>query len=116
MDLNLVALAGRITTTPDIRELDTGARLMRLLVAVRSEAPHSRLDVVPVVWWNPDDETVNDLPTPGARVWVTGAVQRRFWEASDGPRSRIEIVASHVNLCPDETSESFMMNSLNRAC
>lgn len=110
MDLNLVVLAGRLTTTPDVRVLDSGGRLMRLLLAVRNEEPSSRLDVVPIVWWNPDDETVEHLPAVGTRIWVSGSVQRRFWEAPDGPRSRIEIVASHVNTCSDDVTESIVSN------
>lgn len=110
MDLNLVMLAGRLTTAPDVRVLESGARIMRLLLAVRNEEPNSRLDVVPIVWWNPDDETVDNLPAAGTRLKVSGSVQRRFWEGPDGPRSRIEIVVSHVDTCRDDVSESVMNN------
>ena len=103
MDLNLAVLAGRLTATADLRVLDSGARLLRLLVAVRSEEPQKRLDVVPVVWWEPDDETLANPPAAGERLWITGSIQRRFWDAPDGRRSRLEIVAQHVTVCRDES-------------
>lgn len=113
MDLNLVVLAGRLTTTPDVGMLDSGSRFIRLILAIRSEAPHSRLDVVPVVWWDPDEETVNNLPAPGQRMWITGSFQRRFWEGPDGPRSRMEIVAHHVTIYPEEVIESSFARAPN---
>lgn len=102
MDLNLAVLAGRLTAAPDLRVLDSGVRVLRLLVAVRSEEPHKRLDVVPVVWWEPDDESLVNPPVAGERLWITGSVQRRFWDAPDGRHSRVEIVAHHVTVCRDE--------------
>lgn len=113
MDLNLAVLAGRLTATPDLRVLDSGARLLRLLVAVRSEEPQKRLDVVPVVWWEPDDETLANPPTPGERLWITGSIQRRFWDAPDGRHSRIEIVAQHVTVCREESVVEAVNASVN---
>jgi hypothetical protein len=43
----------------------------------------------------------------------TGSVQRRFWEGPDGPRSRMEIVAYHVTVCPEEVTESSLIRAPN---
>ena len=104
MDLNMLVLNGRLAAAPDHRILESGSRMARLLVAVRSEEPHSRLDVLPVVWWEPDDEFVAAPPEVGNRIWVTGSVQRRYWESADGRRSKIEVVAIHVAVHNDECS------------
>lgn len=96
MDLNLIVLAGRLAAEPEIRTFESGATLMRLLVTVRSEEPRRRLDVIPVVQWNPDPDDLRDSPMRGRAVWVAGAVQRRFWSAGAGRTSRIEIVAHEV--------------------
>jgi single-strand DNA-binding protein len=98
MDLNLVVLAGRLAAPPEIRQFESGARLARYLITVRSEEPMSRVDVVPVTLWDPPDHLVDLDPAPGARLWVAGTVQRRFWSADEGRRSRIEVVADQV--CP----------------
>ena len=98
MDLNLVVLAGRLAAPPEIRQFESGSRLARYLITVRSEEPVSRVDVVPVTLWDPPDDLLDADPAPGSRLWVCGSVQRRFWSAEEGRRSRIEIVAQQV--CP----------------
>lgn len=113
MDLNLVVLAGRIAAEPEIRTFNSGATLMRLLVTVRSEEPRRRLDVIPVVQWNPDPDDHPGGSVRGRPVWVAGAVQRRFWSVGDGRESRVEIVAHEISIrdeesnCSDDTASAF---------
>lgn len=97
MDLNLVVLAGKLSAPPELRTFDSGAKLLRLLVTIRVDEPRRRVDVVPVTLWDPAPELVAEDPEPGRRVWVAGSVQRRFWEAPEGRRSRLEIVADQVS-------------------
>lgn len=103
MDLNLVVLSGRLAAPPEIRQFESGSRLARYLLTVRSDEPVSRVDVVPVTLWDPPDDLIDLDPAPGSRLWVAGSVQRRFWSAEEGRRSRIEIVADQV--CPRESDE-----------
>lgn len=98
MDFNLVVLAGRLAAPLEHRTFESGSSLVRLLVTVTSVHPRRRVDVVPVTLWDPEPSLVADAPQPGHHVWVAGAVQRRFWEAGEGRRSRIEIVARHVEI------------------
>lgn len=98
MDLNLVVLCGKLAVDPELKSFDSGMRLVRLLVTVRSDEPRRRVDVVPVTLWDPPDEFLDDMPTKGRRIWVCGAVQRRFWESPDGRRSRLEVVAEQVHV------------------
>jgi single-stranded DNA-binding protein len=104
MDLNLVVIAGRIAAEPDIQTFESGTTLMRLLVTVATKEPRHRLDVIPVVQWNPDTETIVDGPVRGRRVWVVGALQRRFWSADEGHLSKVEIVAHEVAIREDDPS------------
>lgn len=102
MDLNIVVVCGRLAAPPEIRVFDSGTRLARYLVTVRTDAPRSRVDVLPVTLWDPPDDVVEAMPEPGRRIWASGCVQRRFWDGPDGRRSRLEIVAHHVDLRPSE--------------
>lgn len=104
MDLNLVVLAGRLAAPPEIRQFESGSRLVRYLLTVRSEEPTRRVDVVPVTLWDPPDELIDADPQPGSRLWIAGSVQRRFWSESEGRRSRLEIVADQV--CPRESDDT----------
>ncbi len=102
MDLNLVVLSGRLAAPAEVREFESGARLVRYLVTVRSEEPRRRVDVVPVTRWDPPHD--GEVLEPGRRIWVAGAVQRRFWSAAEGRRSRLEVVADQVSVRkPDDT-------------
>lgn len=98
MDLNLIVLCGRLAVEPELKEFDSGSRLVRLLVTVRSDEPRRRVDVVPVTLWDPPQDLLEDMPEKGRRIWVCGSVQRRFWESPEGRKSRLEVVAEQVHL------------------
>lgn len=98
MDLNLVVLCGRLATDAELRVFDSGAKLIRYLVTVRVDYPRKRTDVVPVTVWDPPEELIDEPGAKGERVWVCGAVQRRYWESPDGRRSRVEVVAEQVKI------------------
>lgn len=101
VDLNLVVLAGRLAAPPEIRQFESGSRLIRYLITVRSDTPR-RVDVVPATLWDPPAELIDAEPAPGRRLWVAGAVQRRFWSGAEGRRSRLEVVADQVCLRSDD--------------
>lgn len=96
MDLNLVVLSGRVATVPELSVSDTGSVRLRVLLTIRSEAPRKRIDVVPVSVWDPPVDLVAPELEVSERVWVTGAVQRRFWDDTPGSRARIEVVGLYV--------------------
>jgi single-stranded DNA-binding protein len=98
MDLNLIVLCGQLATDPELRVFDSGTRLMRYLVTVRAEEPRKRVDVIPVVLWDPPDDIVDEPARKGERVMVVGSVQRRFWEGPERRHSRVEVVAECVEV------------------
>lgn len=102
MDLNIAVIAGSLSAPPEIRTFDSGARLARYLITVRSTEPRRRVDVLPVVEWEPGDEDAIGALDRGDRIWTVCSIQRRFWNAQDGRRSKIEIVAHHVEPLPVE--------------
>ena len=98
MDLNLGVLAGRLAAPPEHRLLDSGARLVRYLVTVRSDQPRRRVDVIPVTRWNPGPEEAEEPVEPGRQIWIAGGVQHTFWNGDSANRSRLEIIAHQVEL------------------
>jgi single-stranded DNA-binding protein len=103
MDINLAVLCGRLATAPEVRVYDTGSRCMRFLVTVAAERPRRRIDVVPVILWDPPTDLVDDPPDQNARVWITGVVQRRAHDGPEGRRSRIEVIADQVTVLSSES-------------
>lgn len=100
-DINLAVLCGRLATEPEMRIYDSGARTLHFLVTTRAEEPRRRIDVVPVVLWDPPDELLDYPFKAECRVWVTGSVQRRSYDSPSGRRNRIEVVADQVSLAKE---------------
>lgn len=103
MDLNLTVLCGRLAAAPEHRQFASGSSLLRMLITVRTSVPRRRVDVIPVSWWDPDPDAVESSYGTGQLVWVAGSVQRRFWSAESGRRSRIEVVAHDVEFRTDQS-------------
>lgn len=98
MDMNLVVVAGKLAAPVELREFESGSRLLRALITVRSTSPRRRVDVLPVVLWDPEDgHDLLECPV-GKRVLVVGSVQRRFWSGDEGRQSRLELIAHHIEL------------------
>jgi len=94
-DLNSVVLQGRLASKPELKVFDSGQRLLRLLVTTKMAEPHRRVDVIPVSVWESDVRVFEPLieMDKGDELQVHGSLQRRYWEAPDGRRSRIEVTA-----------------------
>ena len=102
-DRNSVVLVGRLATAPDIRSFASGTSLARLLVTVRSNNHRPRTDVLPVTVWEPDGLIRN--AERGTRVSVEGTAQRRFWNDGGARRSRMEIVATAIEVAIEGDDE-----------
>ncbi len=102
MDMNLVVISGKLAVPPELRSFESGSRLLRSLVTVRTDAPRRRVDVVPVTFWDPTDDHEVIKAAAGRRLWVVGSVQRRFWSSDEGRRSRLEVVAHHMQLANED--------------
>lgn len=98
VDLNLVVIMGTLAVDGELKQFDSGSRLIRYLVTVRVATPRRRVDVIPVTLWDPSDELWQDAGNRGDRIWVTGALQRRYWESPDGRRSRMELTAEQIRV------------------
>lgn len=96
-DLNLVVICGRLAAPAEVRTFDSGVQLIRFLVTTRVDQPRRRVDVIPATLWDPPEDLVANLPARGERVWICGALQRRYWETpTAGRQSRVELVAEQV--------------------
>jgi len=95
-DYNLFVMQGRLAAPPELRAFESGSRLLRFLLTVRQSQPRRRVDVLPVTLWDPPEHLVDEPLEPGRGLWISGTVQRRFWDATEGRRSRLELVAQDV--------------------
>ena len=98
MDMNVVVLFGSLAVPPEVQTFESGSSLVRALITVRTNAPRRRVDVVPVTLWNPCPDDPLLTAAAGTKVFAVCSVQRRFWTADQGRKSRLEIVARHLEL------------------
>ena len=98
MDMNVVVLFGKLAAPSELRSFESGSSLVRSLVAVRTDAPRRRVDVVPVILWDPDTNHPLLSATVGSQVFAICTIQRRFFTVGETRQSRLEVVARHVEV------------------
>lgn len=96
---NEVVLVGRVSGTPQERELPSGDALVSWRVVVDRPAPRrstpSRrsptIDTIDCVAWSAALRRTARALADGDVVAVDGALRRRFWRAGAGAASRTEV-------------------------
>lgn len=100
---NEVALVGRISGTPEERELPSGDTLVAWRVVVPRPAPRRpppdgtrppTVDTLDCVAWTAALRRTARRLADGDIVAVEGALRRRFWRAPAGASSRCEVEVS----------------------
>lgn len=90
--MNIVVLAGELSSAPQVRELPSGDSLVTYEVTTRNI--DNKAESVPVVWFQAPASAA-DLD-PHEPVVVTGRVRRRFFRSGGATVSRTEVVADAV--------------------
>lgn len=88
--VNVVVLAGRLSSAPVERSLASGSVLWSLEVSTETD---SGTCSVPVVWFDPPSAPSFEA---GDAVLVRGTVRRRFFRSAGGTQSRTEVRADEV--------------------
>ena len=102
-DINHVVLVGRLTRDAELRYTQGGTPVVKFSVAVnrRKKAGEEWVDEVSffdVVFWGKMGEAINQYLVKGKQVAVTGELRQNRWEQDGQPRSKVEIVASNLQL------------------
>src|SRR5262245_52033616 len=107
MSVNLVALLGNLTRSPELRYARNGAAVCQFGLALnrRDRTAAGAIDeetsFVEVVVWGKQAEIVSAHMTKGRPVFVEGRLQQDTWETVVGERrSRLKVVAERVTFLP----------------
>lgn len=100
--LNIVAIMGRLSRDPELRQTTTGKNVASFRIACdrgRKDANgQSQADWIDVVAWNRTAEFVCKYFQKGSLIVVDGRLQSRKYQDKDGNnRTSIEIVANNIN-------------------
>ena len=102
-DINHVVLVGRLTRDAELRYTQVGTPIVRFSMAVnrRKKVGDEWVDEVSffdVVLWGKMGESINQYLVKGKQVAVTGELRQNRWEQDGQPRSKVEIIASNLQL------------------
>jgi single-strand DNA-binding protein len=101
MDLNLVAITGRLAADPELHSTGNGTDVTTLRIAVgrmkRQGEQRPGADFVDVVVWGEQAKHAGRYLAKGRRVAIKGRLQQRTWTTPEGAnRSRLQVVADQV--------------------
>ena len=101
MDLNIVAITGRLAADPELHSTGNGTDVTTLRIAVgrmkRQGEQRADADFVDVVVWGEQAKHAGRYLAKGRRVAIKGRLQQRTWTTPEGAkRSRLQIVADQV--------------------
>ena len=111
--MNKVFLIGNLTRDPELTETASGVALCRFSIAVNrnygSADGERKTDFFNVVAWRGLGETVARYAKKGNKVAVSGSIELRNYEDSQGiKRTGVDIVAQDVEfLTPRGTGDGF---------
>ena len=99
--LNKVVLIGRLTRDPELRSTTSNISVTTFTLAVdrrfTNQQGEREADFIPIVTWRSLAETCHRYLSKGRLVAVSGRIQVRNYEGSDGQRRYItEVVADEV--------------------
>lgn len=107
--LNVIAIMGRLSRDPELRQTTTGKNVASFTIACsrgRKDANGKDLvDWIPVVAWERTAEFVCKYFEKGSLIAIDGRLQSRTYKDRDGNnRTAIEIVANNANFAGSKSS------------
>lgn len=107
--LNVIAIMGRLSRDPELRQTTTGKNVASFTIACsrgRKDANGKDLvDWIPVVAWEHTAEFVFKYFEKGSLIAIDGRLQSRTYKDRDGNnRTAIEIVANNANFAGSKST------------
>lgn len=109
--LNVVALMGRLTHTPELKTTQNGTSVCSFGIAVdRTYTPKGeerKADFIDVVAWRQTAEHICKYFQKGSMVAITGSLQSRNYKDKNGnSRTAVEVLADQINFAgPKKTQQ-----------
>jgi single-strand DNA-binding protein len=101
--MSTITIAGNLTATPELRNVNGGRSVVSFSVADnrrwtdKSGATQEAVTFLDVTAWGAMAEHIATSLRTGDRVLVTGRLEQRSWEGTDGQRhTKHELVATEV--------------------
>ena len=111
MSMNFIAIHGRLTSPPEMRQTQSGISVCNFTVAVdrnfTRKGEEKQTDFVSCVAWQGLADHIGRWFTKGKEIIVVGELQSRKWQDKDGNnRVSWEIQAQSVDFCGSKGDSS----------
>lgn len=115
--LNKAIMVGRLTRDPDVKYLQSGTAVANFTLAVdrtfKNKDGEREADFIPIVAWRKTAELCEKYLAKGSQVAVSGRIQTRSYDASDGSKRYVtEVVADEVHFVGSRSDSN--RNTSNR--
>lgn len=112
--MNVVALMGRITATPELKTTPNGVSVTSFTLAVdRSYTPKGQerqTDFINCVAWRGTAEFITRHFRKGQRMAIKGELQQRTYTANDGSKRNVfEVIVDGAFFCESKNEPSVEM-------
>ena len=102
--INMVALMGRLTFEPELRQTPSGVSVVRFQIAVdrnfQRAGEERKADFIDVTGWRQTAEFVSRYFHKGSMIAVEGSIQTdNFTDNSGNKRKSVTVVANNVSFC-----------------
>lgn len=122
-DLNHVVLVGRLTRDAELKYTSGGMAVCKFALAVNKRRKQGEqwveeANFFDIVLWGRAGETLNQYLVKGKQVAVEGELHQNRWEQDGQARSKVEIVASNVQLLGSASGQNsantdYSQNTMN---
>ncbi len=97
--INTVVLSGRLTKDPELKETNSGKKVISFNLAVnrRNNKEDQQADFFPCVAWNKTAEVIAQYCAKGSQIGVEGRLQQRTYDNAQGQKVYVvEVLCGQV--------------------
>ncbi len=110
-DINNVTIVGRLTRDSELKYTNSGTAICKFSLAVnrkkrQDEQWVEEVSYFDVTLWGKLGEAISQYLNKGKQVAVSGELRQNRWTQDGQNRSKVEIVASHVQLLSGDSQTS----------
>ena len=114
LNLNKVVLAGRLTSTPELKSTATGVSVLSFTLAVNRRYAskneqgenQTQADFITVVAWRNTTDFIARYFKKGSAICITGSIQTRSWQDQQGQRRYATEVVADEAMFVDSRSDN----------
>ena len=108
--LNIVALNGRLTHTPELKTTQNGTSVCSFSIAVdRTYTPKGeerKADFIDIVAWRQTAEFICKYFQKASMIAIDGSIQTRAYQDKQGSnRTKVEVLANNVSFCGPKAAD-----------